>query len=271
MTFSREQALRLATVAAMVTALAGNAYADELSFNFALSNGTQSASADFTFSADNAMARVTLNIVLTNTMTTNGGPNWLTGLFFNLAGSPTLDYKSTDGHMITLEGTTQSDFFYDAGKTKPGLPADFWAYRGADHNDFFSGELPFGDQQYGLGASGLDVFGLNDVLGDPPDLILPQPAGSDGGILSNESIVGGLQVPEGHEGRPFVLGSLEFIFELPVDFVLSQVGVGDIVFIFGTGFDEVVLIPLPLPVAMAGAGLMIVVCFRRRLVALAGR
>ncbi len=268
MTSSREQALRLATAAAVLTALAGNAYADELSFNFALSNGTQSASADFTFSAENALAPVTLSIVLTNTMTTNDGPNWLTGLFFNLAGSPMLDYKSTDGHMITLEGTTQSDFFYDLGKTMPGRPADFWAYRGTDQNEFFPGELPFGDQQYGLGAAGFDVFGLSDILGDPPNFILPQPAGSDGGILAD---IDGLSVPEGHEGRPFVLGPLEFIFDLPDDFLLSEVDVGDVAFVFGTGFEEVVLIPLPLPVAMAGAGLMIVVCFRRRLVALAGR
>ena len=267
MIFSRERALRLATAAVMMTALAGNANADELSFNFALSNGTQSASADFTFSADNALAPVTLSIVLTNTMTTNGGPNWLTGLFFDLAGSPTLDYKSTDGQMITLDGTTQSDFFYDVGKTMPGQPADFWAYRGTDQNEFFPGELPFGDQQYGLGAAGLDVFGLSDILGAPPSFILPQPAGADGGILTAR-LPGELTVPEGHEGRPFVLGSLVFEFLLE-DFILSQAGVSDIAFIFGTGFDEVVLIPLPLPVAMAGAGLMIVVCFRRRLVALA--
>lgn len=260
MTFSREPSLRLVTVAAIVTALAGNAYADELSFQFELSNGTQSASADFTFSAADALAPVTLNIVLTNTMTTNGGPNWLTGLFFNLAGSPTLNYDhllapllAPDG-MITLEGTTQTPY-------TDAPPSHFWAYR-----DDLSGELPFGDQQYGLGAAGLDIFGFADILQAIMTGPGPQPAGTDGGILAN---IDGLSVPGGHEGRPFVLGSLVFIFDLPEDFLLSQVGVGDIVFIFGTGFDEVVLIPLPLPVAMAGAGLMIVVCFRRRLVALA--
>jgi hypothetical protein len=262
MTISREQALRLVAAAAMVTALAGNAYAGELSFDFALSNGTQSASANFTFSADNELAPVTLRIELTNTMESNGGPNWLTGLFFNLAESPTLIYDhesapvlAPDG-MITLEGTNQTPYTL-------AEPANFWAYR-----DDLSGELPFGDQQYGLGAAGLDVFGLANILEVPPDSILPQPAGSDGGILAN---IEGLSVPPGHEGRPFVLGSLVFEFSLGEGFVLSQAGVSDIAFIFGTGFDEVVLIPLPLPVAMAGAGLMIVVCFRRRLVALAGR
>ena len=263
MTFSREQAFRLATAAVVVTALAGNAYAGELSFHFDLSNGAQSASADFTFS-DAGGGPVTLNIVLTNTMTSNAGPNWLTGLFFNLAGSPspTLDYQSTTGDMITLEGINQSPYTYPDGSA--GLPGNFWAYR-----DDLSGELPFGDQRYGLGAAGLDIFGLQDILDPAPGFILPQPAGSDGGILAD---IGGLEVPEGHEGRPFVLGSLEFIFELDGVFDLNGLGVSDVAFLFGTGFDEIVLIiPLPLPIVMAGAGLMIVVCFRRRLVALAGR
>ena len=259
MTSSRKQALRLAIAAAMVTALAGNAYADELSFHFELSSGPHSASADFTFS-DAGPGPVTLNIVLTNTMTTNAPPNWLTGLFFDLAGSPTLTYVpfSADGDMITLEGTTQTPY-------TDALPGNFWAYR----DDFAgSGELPFGDQQYGLGAAGLDVFGMNDIVDSPPDSILPQPAGTDGGILAD---IMGLEVPEGHEGRPFVLGSMGFDFLLEGVFDLDGLGVSGIAFIFGTGFDEVVLIPLPLPAAMAGAGLLIVVCFRRRLVALAGR
>ena len=261
MTFSREQALRLATVAAMVTVLAGNAYADHLSFNFELSNGTQSASADFAFFHPEG-GPVTLNIVLTNTMESNGAPNWLTGLFFNLAGSPTLNYDhfaapllAPDG-MITLEGTEQ---FEDTGAD----PDHFWASR-----DDLSGELPFGDQEYGLGAAGLDIFGLADILRIDPMGPFPQPAGTDGGILAN---IEGLSVPGGHEGRPFVLGSLVFEFELTNfedGFHLDDLSVSDIAFIFGTGFEETVLIPLPLPVAMAGAGLMIVVCFRRRLVAM---
>lgn len=263
MTISPEQALRLVTVAAVLTALAGNAYADELSFDFALSNGTQSASANFTFDAGER----TLTISLTNTMTSNDGPNWLTGLFFNLAGVDTpIAPSAANGQMITLEGPDehypfqhQHDYF--GGNGDPGDPANFWAYR-----NNLSGELPFGDQQYGLGAAGLDIFGFQDMINYPdiPGDILPQPDGTDGGILAD--IGGGLEVPPGQEGRPFVLGSVDFIFYLPEDFDLSQAGVSDIAFIFGTGFDEtVLLIPLPLPVAMAGAGLMIVVFFRRRL------
>jgi len=250
--------LSAVTAAAMMTALAGNAYADELSFNFALSNGTQSASANFTFSEADQLAPVTLTIELTNTMESNAGPNWLTGLFFNLAGDPTLTYQSLTAPlgMITLEGTTQTPY-------GDAPPEHFWAYR-----DDLTGELPFGDQQYGLGAAGLDIFGSADILGLGAGP-LPQPAGTDGGILAD---ISGLEVPGGHEGRPFVLGSLLFEFLLPEGFLLNQAGVSDIVFLFGTDVTATVLIiPLPLPIAMAGAGLMTVVCFRRRLETLAGR
>ncbi len=257
MTISRKQALGLATAAAMVTVLAGNAQADELSFHFEQSNGTQSASADFTFATGPPLGQSTLTIYLTNTMESNAGPNWLTGLFFDLAGSPTLEYQSTGGDMITLDGTTQTPY-------TDALAANFWAFR---QDDDLPGDLPLGDQQYGLGAAGLDIFGLQDILEEPPDFTLPQPAGTDGGILAD---IPGLEVPAGHEGRPFVLGALEVTFLLPWDFDLSEAGVSDVGVLFGTGFEEVYIIPLPLPLAMAGAGLMMVVCFRRRLVALAG-
>ena len=268
MPISPGKSLRVVTVAAVLTALAGNVYAGHLDyhFEFALSNGTQSASADFTFS-DAGGGNVNLTIVLTNTMTTNGGPNWLTGLFFNLAGATLTTPSEANGQMISLEGPHEGEPFQHQ-HPNAGDPANFWAYR----DDLSgSGDLPFGDQQYGLGAAGLDIFGLHDILNHPnvPGDILPQPAGSDGGILAN---IDGLEVPEGHEGRPFVLGSLEFTFLLEGVLDLDALSVSDIAFLFGTGFDApVLLIPLPLPVAMAGAGLMIVVCFRRRLVALAGK
>ena len=156
--------------------------------------------------------------------------------------------------MITLDGTTQSPFTdYD--------PDQFWAYR-----DNLTGELPFGDQQYGLGAAGFDIFGDLDMLapGGPE----PQPNGADGGILAD---IDGLMVPDGHETTPFVLGSLQLTFWLPEGFDLASADVSDVAFVFGTGFDEIILvIPLPLPLAMAAAGFGIVAVFRRRLTALAG-
>ncbi len=88
-------------------------------------------------------------------------------------------------------------------------------------------------------------------------------------ILAN---IGGLEVPGGHEGTPFALGTLAFLFDLDDggnDFLLSNfanLAVEDAAFVFGTGFDEVVLIPLP-PAVWAGAiGLVGVVALRRRIV-----
>ena len=63
---------------------AGGVHAGEVTIDFALSNGTQSGAASFIFS--DAGPTPTLDIVLTNTMTTNGGPNWMTGAFFNIGG-----------------------------------------------------------------------------------------------------------------------------------------------------------------------------------------
>ena len=245
----------VATTLSLFVGIAANA--DEVSFDFELDNGTQSASANFTFADGTELGDLaTLTITLTNTMTTNGGPNWLTGLFFDMAGSPALSYQSVNSQMITLDGTNQSDYTTAA-------PDHFWAYR-----DDLSGMLPFGDQQYGLGAAGFDIFGQSDMLNWDPNGPQPQPDGTDGGILAD---IEGLSLPDGHDGTPFVLGSLQLTFWLPEGFNLDDADVSDVAFVFGTGFDEIILVvPLPLPLAMAAAGLGIVAVFRRRLTALAG-
>ncbi len=232
------------------------ANADEVSFDFAQTNGTQSASANFTFADGAELGDLsTLTITMTNNMTTNSGPQWLTGLFFDVAGSPALDYQSVDGEMITLDGTTQHAY------TDPA-PDHFWAYR-----DDLTGELPFGDQEYGLGAAGFDIFGESDILNFDPKGPKPQPDGTDGGILAD---IAGLAVPDGHSDTPFVLGSLQLTFWLPEGFDLDAAGISNIAFVFGTGFDEIVLIPLPIPLVMAATGFGIVAVFRRKLTALAG-
>ena len=244
--------------------IAGFAHADTLSFSSSLSNGIQSATALFTF--DDGVNK-SLTVVLTNTMSTNGGPQWLTGLFWNLTGADGLSITPTsvkndrvDGDMITLSGTTRTA--YTARDRR------FWAYRddlsSGDYGSFLNSAFGGTTRQYGLGAAGFDVFGQSDILnfqGDP----IPQPDGTDGGILAD---IVGLQVPGGHEGTPFALANLTFLYDLNSDFLLSDFGdlaVTDIAFVFGTGFDEVVLIPLP-PAVWAGAiGLVGVVALRRRI------
>ncbi len=249
---------------AAVVSLSGVAHADQVSFSASLTNGTQSATASFIFDdvAD------TLTVVLRNTMTTNGGPQWLTGLFWNLAGADGLNItpagdpdSRVDGSMITLSGTTRTTYNeVDVGH--------FWAYRdnldSVDYGEFLDSAFGGTTRQYGLGAAGFDVFSQSDILnlqGGPT----PQPDGTDGGILADIVI---LEVPGGHEGKPFALASLEFLFDLGPDFELSNFGglaVTDVAFVFGTGFDETVLVPLP-PAVWAGAvGLVGVVALRRRI------
>ena len=268
MTKAKKTRWTMAIATAAVVSLSGTAQATEMSFYASLSNGTQSATASFTFDDD----ADTLTVVLKNTMTTNGGPQWLTGLFWNLTGADGLNItpyaddanSRVDGSMITLSGTTQDSYnTVDVGH--------FWAYRNdlssGDYGSFLDSAFGGTTRQYGLGAAGFDVFGESDILnfqGAPA----PQPDGTDGGILAD---IVGLQVPPGHEGTPFALDYLVFLFDLDDlgnDFDFSNFGdlaVTDASFVFGTGFDEAVLIPLPPAVWVGAVGLVGVVTLRRRI------
>lgn len=240
--------LKTLSASVAVCGLAAGASADEVSFGFDLINGTQSSNSTFVFNDDGATTLLT--VILTNTMTSNSGPQWFTGAFFDIAGSPTMTYSGLTGtSMITLNGTSQTAY--------TTVTADhFWAYR-----DDLSASLPFGTQKYGLGAAGFDIFGLSDILNFQAGGPTPQPDGTDGGILAD---ISGLQVPGGHEGKPFVLGSISLIFDLG-NYDINNAGVSNVVSAFGTGFDEVVLvIPLPMGASMALAGLGFVAVRRQR-------
>ena len=183
-------------VLAFTFGIGGLAHADTLSFSEGLSNGTQSATASFTFD-DTAN---TLSVVLKNTMTTNGGPQWLTGLFWNVTGADGLSITPAsvandrvDGDMITLSGTTQIPYTdVDVGH--------FWAYRddlsSGDYGSFLDSAFGGTTRQYGLGSAGFDVFGQSDILNFDLGGPTPQPNGTDGGILAD---IVGLQSP----GRQF--------------------------------------------------------------------
>lgn len=150
--------------------------------------------------------------------------------------------------LVTFSGSPLPTVYINA------TPAQLWAFR----QGVPDGELPQ-DAAYALGAAGLDVFGMTDLLqpGGPP----PQPGGSDGGIVP--SFMGITTVPPGHFGRPFALGTLTFHFDLPGGFNIADASVENVSFVFGTGFDEVVLIPLPAALPMGLLGLGGVVVLRR--------
>ena len=149
--------------------------------------------------------------------------------------------------LVTFDGSPLPTVYTAA------TPAQLWAFR----QGVPDGEFPQ-DAAYGLGAAGLDVFGMQDILesGGPA----PQPAGADGGIIPNFE---GVTVPPGHFGRPFAFGSLTFHFDLPGGFNIADASVENVSFVFGTGFDEVVLIPLPAALPMGLFGLAGVVVLRR--------
>ena len=192
-------------------------------------------------------------------MTTNGEPNWLTGLFFDITGSPELEDGIADpggiAEMVTFDKNGSQS--YNAFQ-----PGHFWGFRqdlaGDDglHEDNDDeddkSELPFG-QQYGLSAVGLEgLFEEDDMLLEDG----PPPGGVDGGILPGSDA----EVPPGQYGVPFVLGSLAFHFDLPEgDYVVDNVE-----FLFGSGFGEVILIPLPLALPMGIAGLVALMVLRLR-------
>ncbi len=239
--------------AAVLCGLTGTTQADFVVVQeFSLSNGLQSATATFTFS--DIGGDKTLNILLTNTMTTNAPPNWLTGVFFDIAGGPTLSNGSAlapDG-MVTFDASGSTPYITNG-------PGNFWAFR-----QDLAGVLPppFVGQQYGLGSAGFNVFSSNDMLDLPvPVDIHPQRDGSDGGIVP--FFGGGETVPEGHFQTPFVLGSLAFDFDLPDLFDINAADASNVFFVFGTGFEEIVLLPLPAALPMGLAGLLGVLLLRR--------
>ncbi len=164
----------LSAIAVAGLAMASNANAAELTLSTSLTNGTQAATANFIF--DDSGGSTTLSIQLINDMTVTGegtNPQWLQGVFFDLAGSPTMSYVGMGGDgtddfndMIQLyDGATSSD--PDTFSPYTDVTVDhFWGLR----DDISGGELPFGDQQYGLGAAGFGVFGpgsLNYQAGGP--------------------------------------------------------------------------------------------------------
>ena len=233
-----------ACAALVVAAFAtGAASAGGVQF-FEGSSGNHSASASFEFVGNE------LHITLTNTMTTVENPAWLTGLFFDIDGSPAFTGGSATANLVSFNGGGMSAY-------GDHTASQLWAFR-----DDIAGGLPFGDQQYGLGAAGFNVFGDSDMLADGGPH--PQPNGIDGGILPD---LPGVNVPNGHFDTPFALGSVSFVLALANGFEGGEIS--NVWFAFGSGFDEVnfppgEVIPLPAALPMGLAGLAGLVVLRKR-------
>lgn len=223
----------LLAFAGSVCALAGTASGDQVTFNFSGSIPSgHSASAKFTF---DDVAK-TLKVRIENTMgaAQNAlGSRALTGLFWNMTPSsmPFSGVSATAGAAVNNAGGF--------------APTQLWAFRG----DLTSGQTPFGTQ-FGLGAAGFDVFGASNMLA--PGGSSPQPNGIDGGILS---LTGNTY--SGQNQNPMFRQFIEFTFQLASPFFaggLGNIGVTDVGWQFGSGFNEpgIVLVPVP-QAALAGA------------------
>lgn len=249
-------------------AITGAVHAGSVSFSQSYSNGTQAATAVFTF--HDSGPSTTLDIRLINNMTVTGSgtnPQWLQGVFFDLLNSPTMNYIGLGG----TSGDDYNDMVTGTPGSTPHSPDTWSPYTDvtADHfwalDQNLSGSLPFGNQQYGLGAAGFGVFGPGDILNYQAGGPHPQPGGSDGGILSGDLIDNGtLNLPNGHTTREFVDGGLWLMFDLG-NYDINSAGVSGVTFVFGTGFDEVVLVPLPMAMPVGLAGLALVAGARRRI------
>ena len=268
--------LACAGVAASLVICCGAKAAPQV-FSFAMPDDPlgHSASASFEFSAGQ------LHIILKNTSTQaprsddfrgpdSGNVSWLTGLFFNIEGTVTSAGGGTaSADMVWAESGGGFSNNFPGGGGDPD-PSAYWAYRNdLSPSNFgeFAGLFGGGDQQYGLGASGLsgagfDLFGPSDILvpGDTPGENQP-PDGSSGGVLPDLSVVPDLALPSGHEENAFVDGMIEFWLDIGgTDLVVT-----DVAFVWGTDLNQgLVLIPLPAALPLGLAGLAGVVIMRRR-------
>ncbi len=239
-------------------------------FSYAMSDDPlgHSASATVEFSGGQ------LHITLWNTSTQaprsddfrgpdSGNVSWLTGLFFNIEGASITDGGSASGPMVWAQ-RDGSFFELNAGDADPGA---FWAFRD-DVSDSDFGEFAhlFGNnnQQYGLGAAGLGIFGANDILepGATPGENNP-PNGASGGVLPDLELLDdpGLALPIGHREHAYMRGMIEFWFDVG----RGEGLITDVAFVWGSDLAQgLVLVPLPAALPMGLAGLAGVVFLRRR-------
>jgi hypothetical protein len=226
MTRTKSTYLALLATAAFAVAGAGSAQASVITVMVSGNDGPFSADAVFTFN-DNG-ATTTLGIQLTNTGGTDDPGNaWLTGLFFGLAGSPTMTYTGLGG-----DG---SDSFNDLVNNDlstytalAGEDADhFWGLNQEAQTNLDS----TGGQEYALFAAGFFSLpsGNTDVLDFTAGGPSPQPDGSDGGIINTATGTGG---PE-----PKILDGIWFTFDLG-DYQFSLASVDNVWFQYGTSSDQ---------------------------------
>jgi PEP-CTERM motif-containing protein len=185
------------------------------------------------------------NLVLTLTNTAPGDvwdpAHVLTGLFFDIAGDPTL---------TALSATTCSTCVTNHTNPDPTDVGGEWAFRHAT-------DLAFG-ANYGISSTGLGLFGPADVVGSPNLAGPGSPGGVEYGITSandNPSTNGGLS------GVPLISNYVIFTFAgLPGNFDVNTIS--NITWQYGTSLSEAV--PEPATLALFGPAALAAFVARRR-------
>jgi hypothetical protein len=185
---------------------------------------TNTATATF----DLSIAGTTTNFVVTLSNTAayipNDNPDILTGVFFTLAGNPTLTRISgvLNAGSVAMENGTNLTI---AGVVVGGS----WTYKAG------LSTAPGGANQ-GISSAGFNIFGPPGVF---PGAALPDdspvPDGIGGGLTT--TVDGGTS--DGLSGRPFIQYSAVFTLgAVPASFTLSDIS--DVSFQYGTALDEAI-------------------------------
>jgi hypothetical protein len=216
------------------------------SVTFDASSGSHAASAIF------SLADGVLNITLSNNF--SAGANYafvdtdvLTGVFFDIAGQPTLmevSAKVPIGSAVVLNG---ADITASETAGQPlglGDVGAAWAYK--------SGTLDGMTQRYGISAAGLSIFGQADLFhngGSLPHQQGTPPAGVDYGLMP----LGTTNFSHAQfSARPFGQGSVTFQLS---GFSGSLSDVRNVRFQYGTAVSafSMVVVPEPSTVVLLAA------------------
>jgi hypothetical protein len=247
----RRSALPVLTAATLLAAVAtAPAHAVTVTATGAGVNGAElAAQAMLDISGD------TLTITLTNIATNDeqfdgqdAPGNTLSGIFFDIAGSPTLTAQSaTINPGSLLQGSTCDPGICDGTTTDVGGEFGFATS--------WSGGPSSG---YGISSSG--YIGGGGTLFGGPNLDDPDsPDGINFGIIS----AAGIYNPNGGLANdPVIQDTVTFI--LTGVNGLSEDDISNVSFQYGTGFDEPNIVPVPAAVWLFGSGLLGMVGIARR-------
>ncbi len=248
--------------------------ADAAPITVSMTNGTRAASATFDVSGTN------LVVTLTNTSTFDSlvPVDLLTGVFFNLAGSPVLSHGAGSSAVL---GTGSSVLYPDSGSgTDAGsVVGGEWALgQEFDANGLFQ-YAGFSNATYGLSSTGIGLFGPGDVF---PGTNLSGPASPNGPQYGIVSAGDNPATANGGLSTPIIKNAVVFTIPgLPPGFNPFS-SVSGVTFLYGTalcvdggvntcfgGSTTTVVIdaiatPEPASLVLLGSGIAWIVLRRRR-------